>query len=88
MSDITERFDAGNPRVSGGRDLDGFWRRGVGTTTRLEAFVDAAFAFAVTLLVISVDSIPKSGAEMVDALKSHPRICGELLVGVAVLERP
>ena len=37
--------------------------------TRLEAFVDASFAFALTLLVISGDSIPGSIEELVDALK-------------------
>jgi hypothetical protein len=40
--------------------------------TRLEAFVDAAFAFAVTLLVISVDSIPDSLDALVLALKGVP----------------
>ena len=40
--------------------------------TRLETFVDAAFAFAVTLLVISVDEIPRSFEELVVALKSIP----------------
>ncbi|TKS52903.1 dethiobiotin synthase [Luteimonas yindakuii] len=43
-----------------------------GGATRLEAFVDAAFAFAVTLLVISVDAIPDSTAALVAALKSIP----------------
>jgi len=40
--------------------------------TRLEAFVDAAFAFAVTLLVISGDHIPSSIAQLIDALKQVP----------------
>lgn len=40
--------------------------------TRLEAFVDAAFAFAVTLLVISGDQIPTSILMLVDALKQVP----------------
>ena len=39
--------------------------------TRIEMFADAAFAFAVTLLVISVD-VPRSFDEMVIALKSIP----------------
>lgn len=46
------------------------WRGNDGT--RLEAFVDAAFAFAVTLLVISVESIPDSIEALVIALKSIP----------------
>ncbi len=40
--------------------------------TRLEAFVDAAFAFAVTLLVISGDQIPTSISMLLDALKQVP----------------
>lgn len=50
---------------------DGFLERGA-SVTRLEAFVDAAFAFAVTLLVISLDSVPSSIASMVEALKGMP----------------
>ena len=37
--------------------------------TRLEAFVDAAFAFAVTLLVISGDQTPTSIDMLQQALK-------------------
>jgi uncharacterized membrane protein len=40
--------------------------------TRIEVFVDAAFAFAVTMLVISLDSIPRSYDELVLAMKSIP----------------
>lgn len=40
--------------------------------TRLETFVDAAFAFAVTLLVIAVDDVPRSFAELEFALRSVP----------------
>lgn len=57
---------SGAPRMA-----DGFVKRG-GEVTRIEAFVDAAFAFAVTLLVISVDAIPESRAELVAALKGIP----------------
>ena len=53
------------------RLADGFIERGA-NVTRLEAFVDAAFAFAVTLLVISLDSIPSSIPAMIDALKGAP----------------
>ena len=49
----------------------GFRDRGT-QVTRLEAFVDAAFAFAVTLLVISLDSVPESIPALVDALKHVP----------------
>ena len=50
---------------------DGFLERGV-QVTRLEAFVDAAFAFAVTLLVISLDAIPDSIPALVEAMKGVP----------------
>lgn len=40
--------------------------------TRLETFIDAAFAFAVTMLVISVDDVPRSTEEFLEALLSIP----------------
>ena len=40
--------------------------------TRLEAFVDAAFAFALTMLVISIDAIPDSIDALMTALKGVP----------------
>ncbi len=40
--------------------------------TRIEVFIDAAFAFAVTMLVISFDRIPQSFEEIVVAIKSIP----------------
>lgn len=56
-----------NPR----RMADGFLERG-GQVTRVEAFVDAAFAFALTLLVISVERVPTSIPELLQALKGVP----------------
>ena len=49
--------------------------------TRLETFVDAAFAFAVTLLVVSFDAMPDSFAELYDALRRFPAF----LAGFAIL---
>jgi uncharacterized membrane protein len=40
--------------------------------TRLEGFVDAAFAFAVTLVVISIGHVPVSVPEMLKALRGLP----------------
>lgn len=42
------------------------------STTRVEAFVDAAFAFALTLLLIAGDHIPSSVQALVEALKGLP----------------
>jgi hypothetical protein len=49
----------------------GFRMRGI-EMTRTEVFVDAAFAFAVTMLVISFDAIPTSYDEVVLAIKGIP----------------
>ena len=40
--------------------------------TRLEGFVDASFAFAVTLVVISIGHVPDSVDEMLRALRGVP----------------
>ena len=40
--------------------------------TRLEGFVDASFAFAVTLLMISIGHLPSSVPEMLHALRGAP----------------
>lgn len=50
---------------------DGFRLRGE-APTRLETFVDAAFAFAVTLLVVSFQSMPDSVSELEAALRRAP----------------
>ena len=49
----------------------GFRLRGL-ETTRIEVFVDAAFAFAVTMLVISFDAIPRNWDELMVAVKTIP----------------
>jgi len=50
---------------------NGFRMRGL-EMTRLEVFIDAAFAFAVTMLVISFDALPASYDEMILAIKNIP----------------
>ena len=49
--------------------------------TRLETFVDAAFAFAMTLLVVSFDAMPESFVQLYDALRRLPAF----LAGFAIL---
>jgi len=41
-------------------------------TTRLDTFIDAAFAFATTMLVISIGNIPNNFSELILAFKSIP----------------
>ena len=49
----------------------GFRLRGL-EMTRMETFTDAVFAFALTLLIISIGSIPKSYEALLLALKGTP----------------
>lgn len=49
----------------------GFRLRGE-AISRLETLVDAAFAFALSMLVISVGSVPRSVPELFEALKRAP----------------
>ena len=61
---------------------DGFRLRGE-AVTRLETFVDAAFAFAVTLLVVSFDRVPGTFAELMDAMRRVPAfLCGFAMLTV------
>ena len=52
-------------------NVGGFRLRGT-QMTRIETFTDAAFAFAVTLLVVSIDAIPSSYNDLVLALQGVP----------------
>lgn len=52
-------------------DSDGFRLRGT-AMTRIETFTDAAFAFAVTMLVISIEEVPTSYGELLDLLALTP----------------
>lgn len=52
-------------------DENGFRIRGA-QPTRVDAFVDAAFAFAVTLLVIAIGRVPESVGQLVQALRGVP----------------
>jgi uncharacterized membrane protein len=60
--------------------LDGFRLRGI-DMTRLETFIDAAFAFAVTMMVIAADRAPDDFNTLFAAFKNVPAF----LASVAVL---
>jgi hypothetical protein len=60
--------------------LDGFRLRGI-EMTRLETFIDAAFAFAVTMMVIAGDRVPDDINALLGAFKNVPAF----LASVAVL---
>ncbi len=60
-------------------DEDGFRIRGA-QPTRLDAFVDAAFAFAVTLLVVSIGHIPESAEELGHAMRGVPAFAASFLL--------
>ena len=57
----------------------GFLIRG-GQPTRVDAFVDAAFAFAVTLLVIAIGRVPTSVTELVQAMRGVPAFAASFFV--------
>src|SRR4029077_15885690 len=60
-------------------DDNGFRIRG-GQPTRTDAFVDAAFAFAVTLLVIAIGHVPASVGDLVQALRGVPAFAASFFV--------
>jgi uncharacterized membrane protein len=50
--------------------VDGFHMRGC-EVTRLESFADAIFAFALTLLIVSLE-VPKSFADLINTMRGFP----------------
>jgi uncharacterized membrane protein len=62
--------------------LDGFRLRGI-QMTRLETFIDAAFAFAITMLVIAAQQIPDDIASLLAAFRHVPTfVCSIFVVGI------
>jgi hypothetical protein len=51
--------------------LEGFRLRGM-QMTRLETFIDAAFAFAISMLVIAAQQIPDNIQALLAAFKNVP----------------
>src|SRR5438045_4773811 len=62
--------------------LRGFRLRGM-QMTRLETFIDAAFAFAISMLVIAAQQIPDDIASLLAAFKNVPTfICSIAVLGI------
>ena len=59
--------------------LRGFRLRGI-EMTRLETFIDAAFAFAITMLVIAAQQIPDEVATLLAAFKNVPAFVASIVV--------
>jgi uncharacterized membrane protein len=59
--------------------LDGFRLRGI-EMTRLETFIDAAFAFAVTMMVIAADRVPDDINTLLAAFKHVPAFIASVVV--------
>ena len=59
--------------------LDGFRLRGI-AMTRLETFIDAAFAFAITMLVIATQQIPDDIETLLAAFKNVPAFVTSIVV--------
>lgn len=75
MERLTDEYLASCPR-DGGLILRGH------SMTRIETFVDAAFAFTLTLLVISIDEIPRSPVQLVETARDIPAfLFSALLMG-------
>src|SRR5436309_5344461 len=62
--------------------LKGFRLRGI-EMTRLETFIDATFAFAISMLVIAAQQIPDDIASLLAAFKNVPTfICSIAVLGI------
>jgi uncharacterized membrane protein len=59
--------------------LNGFRLRGI-EMTRLETFIDAAFAFAVTMVVIAADRLPDDIVSLLAAFKNVPSFVASVVV--------
>src|ERR1041385_827277 len=59
--------------------LGGFRLRGL-AMTRLETFIDAAFAFAITMLVIATQQIPDDIETLLAAFKNVPAFVASIIV--------
>ncbi len=83
MNEREEEIRAALPAdLDGLRRLDGFRLRGM-EITRLETLIDAAFAFAITMLVIAAQQIPDDIASLLAAFRHVPTfICCIFVIGI------
>ena len=64
------------------RRLGGFRLRGI-QMTRLETFIDAAFAFAITMMVIAAQQVPDDIATLLGAFANVPAfLAGVIVIGI------
>ena len=62
--------------------LHGFRLRGMGMT-RLETFIDAAFAFAISMLVIAANQVPDNIEELLGAFRHVPAfVASSVVLGI------
>src|SRR2546421_1727972 len=83
---MNERYDEIASAVPADLDalprLRGFRLRGM-QMTRLETFIDAAFAFAISMLVIAAQQIPDNIQALLAAFKNVPTfVCSIAVLGI------
>src|SRR2546425_6538799 len=83
---MTERYDEIASAMPADMDalprLRGFRLRGM-EMTRLETFIDAAFAFAISMLVIAAQQIPDNIQALLAAFKNVPTfVCSIAVLGI------
>jgi uncharacterized membrane protein len=80
MNERAEEIASGLPPVLDALPrLNGFRLRGI-AMTRLETFIDAAFAFAITMLVIATQQIPDDIETLLAAFKNVPAFVASIIV--------
>jgi hypothetical protein len=80
MNDRAQEIASGlPPNLDALPRLRGFRLRGI-EMTRLETFIDAAFAFAITMLVIAAQQIPDDIETLLAAFKNVPAFVASVVV--------
>jgi uncharacterized membrane protein len=86
MKEMNPRHEEISSKLPGNLDalprLKGFRLRGM-EMTRLETFIDAAFAFAISMLVIAAQQIPDNIQTLLAAFKNVPTfVCSIAVLGI------